>query len=75
MKWVWGAIFLGYLIAVSLMTYYFLSDSYVDQDGVLVEEFWAWGLGVILILASVLATLIVSVRVLVKSAKTNLKAW
>jgi hypothetical protein len=35
-----------------LMTYCILSGSSVGEDGLLVEEFWAWGLGLWLVVVS-----------------------
>jgi hypothetical protein len=35
-----------------LMTYFILSGSSVGEDGLLVEEFWAWGLGLWLVVVS-----------------------
>jgi hypothetical protein len=34
------------------MVYYRLSGSYIDEDGYLIEEFWAMGLGIFMVIAS-----------------------
>ena len=34
------------LLGFGLMAYFVVVGSYVDESGYLVEEFWAWGLGV-----------------------------
>jgi hypothetical protein len=34
------------LLGFGLMAYFLILGSYVDESGYLVEEFWAWGLGV-----------------------------
>ena len=36
------------------MAYFVASGTTVDVDGVVVEEFWAWGLGVWLVILSLL---------------------
>jgi hypothetical protein len=36
------------------MTYFVANGTTVDADGVVVEEFWAWGLGVWLVILSLL---------------------
>jgi hypothetical protein len=38
----------GLLVSLGfgLMAYFVVVGSYVDESGYLVEEFWAWGLGV-----------------------------
>ena len=36
------------------MAYFVASGTTVDVDGVVVEEFWAWGLGVGLVILSLL---------------------
>ncbi len=41
--WVSG---LFVLLGFGLMAYFFVAGSYVDDAGYLVEEFWAWGIGV-----------------------------
>jgi hypothetical protein len=45
MKKYWLPGFLA-LLGFGLMAYFALAGSYVDEFGYLVEEFWAWGLGV-----------------------------
>ena len=42
------------LAGLALMAYFVLSGSTVGEDGLLVEEFWAWGLGILLVIASLL---------------------
>ena len=42
------------LAGLALMAYFVLSWSTLDADGLLVEEFWAWGLGVWLVILSLL---------------------
>lgn len=42
------------LVGVLLMAYFVLSGTTVDQEGFLVEEFWAWGLGTALVLVSLI---------------------
>lgn len=40
------------LAGLALMAYFVLSGSSVGEDGLLVEEFWAWGLGIWLVVLS-----------------------
>lgn len=42
------------LAGLALMAYFVLSGSTVGEDGLLEEEFWAWGLGIWLVMASLL---------------------
>jgi hypothetical protein len=42
------------LAGLALMTYFVANGTTVDADGVVVEEFWAWGLGVWLVILSLL---------------------
>ena len=42
------------LVGVALMAYFVANGTTVDADGVVVEEFWAWGLGVWLVILSLL---------------------
>jgi hypothetical protein len=42
------------LAGLALMAYFVLSGSTFGEDGLLVEEFWAWGLGIWLVIASLL---------------------
>jgi hypothetical protein len=42
------------LAGLALMAYFVLSGRTVGEDGLLVEEFWAWGLGIWLVIASLL---------------------
>ena len=37
------------LAGLALMAYFVLSGTTVAEDGLLVEEFWAWGLGIWLV--------------------------
>ena len=46
------------LAGLALMAYFVLSGSTVGEDGLLVEEFWAWGLGIWLVIASLLGYLL-----------------
>jgi hypothetical protein len=41
-----------------LITYFVTAGSYVDQTGLLVEEFWAWALGIYLLLAGIFGFLL-----------------
>lgn len=45
------------VIGLALMAYFVLSTTTVADDGLLMEEFWAWGLGIVLVIASVLGYL------------------
>jgi hypothetical protein len=51
-----GLLTAGVLFAVgaSLIIFYNASGSYVDEDGLLVEEFWALALGSFTILAAII---------------------
>ena len=49
-----GASTLFLLAGLALMAYFVLSGTSVGEDGLLVEEFWAWGLGIWLVIASLL---------------------
>jgi hypothetical protein len=40
------------------MAYFVLAGSTIDEDGALVEEFWAWGLGVLMVILSLIGFLI-----------------
>jgi len=46
------------LAGLALMAYFVLSGTSVGEDGLLVEEFWAWGLGIWLFIASLLGYLL-----------------
>lgn len=46
------------LAELALMAYFVLSGTSVGEDGLLVEEFWAWGLGIWLVMASLLGYLL-----------------
>jgi hypothetical protein len=47
-----GASTVFLLAGLALMGYYVASGTTVDADGFLVEEFWAGGLGILLVFAS-----------------------
>jgi hypothetical protein len=47
-----------FLLGLSLMAYFVLAGSTIDEDGALVEEFWAWGLGVLMVILSLIGFLI-----------------
>lgn len=49
-----GASTIFLLAGLALMTYFVASGTTVDVDGVVVEEFWAWGLGVGFVILSLL---------------------
>lgn len=49
-----GASTIFLLAGLALMAYFVASGTTVDADGVVVEEFWAWGLGVGLVILSLL---------------------
>lgn len=53
-----GASTLFLLAGLALMAYFVLSGTSVGEDGLLVEEFWAWGLGIWLVIASLLGNLL-----------------
>jgi len=53
-----GALF---LVAISLLGFYGASGSYVAEDGLLVEEFWALALGSFALLGSTLVGLLTGV--------------
>ncbi len=46
------------VVGISLMVYYRLSGSYIDEDGYLIEEFWAMGLGILMVIVSLAGFLI-----------------
>ena len=49
-----GASTIFLLAGLALMAYFVANGTTVDADGVVVEEFWAWGLGIWLVIASLL---------------------
>jgi len=49
-----GASTIFLLAGLALMAYFVASGTTVDVDGVVVEEFWAWGLGVGFVILSLL---------------------
>lgn len=53
-----GASTVSLLAGLALMAYFVLSGTSVGEDGLLVEEFWAWGLGIWLVIASLLGYLL-----------------
>ncbi len=46
------------VLGISLVVYYRLSGSYIDEDGFLIEEFWAMGLGILMVIVSLAGFLI-----------------
>ena len=63
MRWVWAFVASMAFFGLSLMVCFVLNGSYVDSNGYLIEEFWAWGLGVgLLSIALCAAFAIVTVR-------------
>ena len=40
------------------MAYFVLAGSYVDESGVLIEEFAAWALGILMVISSLVGFLI-----------------
>ncbi len=46
------------VLGISLMVYYWLAGSYIDEDGYLIEEFWAMGLGIFMVIVSLAGFLI-----------------
>jgi hypothetical protein len=47
-----------FIVGVSLIAFYSASGSYVDEDGLLVEDFWALALGSFTILAAIIVGVI-----------------
>lgn len=47
-----------FLVGLLLMTYFALTGSYVDEDGFLIEEFWAWAIGVWMVIFSLAGFLV-----------------
>jgi hypothetical protein len=45
-------------VGLGLIAYFVLAGSTIDEDGALVEEFWAWGLGVLMVILSLIGFLI-----------------
>ena len=66
----WLAIVFGAAFAL-LLTVYNLSGQYVDNNGWLVEEFWALALGTLALALSSLSGTIALVLLLVYSAKAK----
>ena len=46
------------LVGVALMAFFVSRGAEVDAEGLLVEEFWAWGIGIWLVIASLVGYLI-----------------
>lgn len=46
------------LVGVALMAFFVSTGAEVEADGLIVEEFWAWGLGIWLVIASLVGYLI-----------------
>ena len=46
------------LVGVALMAFFVTAGAEVDADGLLVEEFWAWGIGIWVVIASLVGYLI-----------------
>jgi hypothetical protein len=49
------------LLGVGLIAYFFVAGSYVDDAGYLVEEFWAWGLGVACVGLGIIWAIVITV--------------
>jgi hypothetical protein len=47
-----------FIVGFSLIAFYYASGSHVDEDGLLVEEFWALALGSFTILAAIVVGVI-----------------
>lgn len=47
-----------FLLGIGLMASFVLAGSYVDDSGFLVERFAAWGLGILLVISSLVGFLI-----------------
>ena len=58
-------------MSVLLILYYNLSPNYVDDEGLLVEEFWALGLASIGLSSSLLGLLVLVVWLWVSSRKVK----
>ena len=58
-------------MSVLLILYYNLSPNYVDDEGLLVEEFWALGLASIGLSSSLLGLLVLVVWLWVSSRKAK----
>lgn len=67
MRWVWLFIAGIGLCGLSLMVYFANAGSYVDSNGYVVEEFWAWGLGTILLAISIFSAAMILVGRLITS--------
>ena len=55
-----------FIVGVSLLAIYVTSGSYVNEDGLLVEEFWALALGSFTILAAIIVGMISGLPSLVR---------
>ena len=58
------------VIGLSLMTYFVMAGSYVDENGFLIEEFWAWGLGILLVIVSLAGFLIWGIAGLIRRSRS-----
>lgn len=47
-----------FLLGLGLLAYFVISGSYVDESGVVVEEFAAWALGILMVFLSLIGFLI-----------------
>jgi hypothetical protein len=54
-----------FLFGLSLMAYFAVAGTTIDEDGVLIEEFWAWGLGVLMVILSLVGFLIWGISFLI----------
>jgi hypothetical protein len=61
-----------FLSAIGLISYYQASGQYVDENGVLVEEFWALGLGTLSVLVAAVLGLIFALRVTLERRRRRL---
>lgn len=52
----------AFFLAIALFTYYGISGSYIDEEGWLIEEFWALGTGWIFLFLSLFGFLIMGAR-------------
>jgi len=54
-----------FLFGLSLMAYFAVAGTTIDEDGVLIEEFWAWGLGVLVVILSLIGFLVWGISFLI----------
>ena len=57
------------LCAVILLGHYGLAGHYVDENGRLVEEFWALGLGLFSLFAATVTGLVFAIRVVIETKR------